>query len=158
MRMFQKRAKGTALARDSHAMLTIQARCSKFSHGHEVTPSDFNKGVTEGLRADPDGPVAQWILRELQDLACTWKRIELPAAPDAAADAPLNCYYESTTTGTTIWSKPAVVAAVERFCTMRDTAEVALQVRQAGKKRATTFRQQQRATTTARLARRTGAI
>tara|TARA_B110000211_G_scaffold198632_1_gene228606 strand:- start:8 stop:472 length:465 start_codon:yes stop_codon:yes gene_type:complete len=145
MHMFQKRAKGTALARNSHAMLTLQSRCSKYSHGTSVTPSDFNKGVTEALRASPDGPVAQWILRELQDLACTWTRIELPAAADAAADAPLLCYYANVTDGTSTWSKPAVVAAMERFDAMRDAVQVARKARRAGKLRASTFKQQRRA-------------
>ena len=145
MHMFQTRAKGTALARDSHAMLTLQSSCSKFSHGTSVTQSDFSKGLTAALRASPDGPVAQWILRELQDLACTWTRIEMPAARGAAADAPLQCYYASATDGTTTWTKPPVVAAMERFCAMRDAVEVAAQARQAGKQRASAFRQQQRA-------------
>ena len=145
MHMFQTRAKGTALARDSHAMLTLQSSCSKFSHGTSVTQSDFSKGLTAALRASPDGPVAQWILRELQDLACTWTRIEMPAARGAAADAPLQCYYASATDGTTTWTKPPVVAAMERFSAMRDAVEVAGQAREAGKQRASAFRQQQRA-------------
>ena len=142
--MFQKRAKGTVLARDSHAMLTLQSSCSKFSHGTLVTQSDFNKGLTAALRASPDGHVAQWILRELQDLACTWTRVEMPAARDATADAPLRCYYASVTEGTTTWTKPPVVAAMERFSAMRNAAEVSGQARQAGKQRASVFRQQQR--------------
>ena len=126
-------------------MLTLQSSCSKFSHGTSVTQSDFSKGLTAALRASPDGPVAQWILRELQDLACTWTRIEMPAARGAAADAPLQCYYASATDGTTTWTKPPVVAAMERFSAMRDAVEVAGQARQAGKQRASAFRQQQRA-------------
>jgi hypothetical protein len=126
-------------------MLTLQSSCSKFSHGTSVTQSDFSKGLTAALRASPDGPVAQWILRELQDLACTWTRIEMPAARGAAADAPLQCYYASATDGTTTWTKPPVVAAMERFSAMRDAVEVAGQAREAGKQRASAFRQQQRA-------------
>ena len=141
MHMFQKRAKGTALANDSHAMMTLQSSCSKFSHGTSVTQSDFNKGLTDALRASPDGPVAQWILQELQDLACAWTRVEMPAAEDAAVDTPLRSYYARAMDGTTTWSKPPVVAAMERFTAMRDAAEVSDQARQAGKKRARTFRQ-----------------
>ena len=144
MHMFQKRAKGTALARDSHAMLTLQSSCSKFSHGTSVTLSDFSKGVTEALRASPDGPIAQWILRELQDLACTWMCIEMPAARGATADAPLQCYYARAADGTTTWTMPPVVAAMKRFSAMRDAVKVAGHARQAGKHRASAFRQQQR--------------
>ena len=109
-----------------------------------MSQSDFNSGTTAALRAEPNGPVAQWILRELQDLACIWTRTEMPAAEDAAADAPLQCYYTSAEDGTATWSKPAVVAAMERFSAMRNAAEVSGQARQAGKQRASVFRQQQR--------------
>ena len=139
MHMFQKRAKGTALAKDSHAMLTLQTSCSKFSHGTSLTESDFIKGVTDALRESSDGPVAQWILQELQDFACAWKRIEMPAAAGAAADAPLQCYYARTADGTTTWSKPASVAAMEELCTIRDSPEITTgAARRTAKKRAKT--------------------
>ena len=155
--MFQARAKGTALAENSHAMLTLQTTCSNFSQGHEVTQLDFNKGVTEALRASPDGPVAQWILQELQDLASSWRCVRTPAATgaatgasaatdteaaDAAPDSPLRCCYVNATDGTTTWTKPAVVAAMESFAAMRDAVEVSIQSRREGKQRASTYRQQ----------------
>ena len=106
-----------------------------------MSQSDFNSGTTAALRAEPNGPVAQWILRELQDLACIWTRTEMPAAEDAAADAPLQCYYTSAEDGTATWSKPAVVAAMERFSAMRDAHDVVdKKKRRAGKKRTETFR------------------
>ena len=113
-------------------MLTLQTTCSNFSQGHEVTQLDFNKGVTEALRASPDGPVAQWILQELQDLASSWRCVRrTPAATGVATGA-------SAATDTEAWTKPAVVAAMESFAAMRDAVEVSIQSRREGKQRAST--------------------
>ena len=141
--VLQKRAKGTQLASDSHVMLTLKTHLSEQSPGHEISRADFDSGITQAMRNDPDGPVAQWVLRELQDLACRWTRVDGAVAGHSGADAPPACYYVHDVHGTQT-TKPALVAAIERFDAMRAKMDTANDARAAKMRQATIAKQELR--------------
>ena len=124
-------------------MLTLKTHLSEQSAGHEISRADFDSGITQALRKDPDGPVAQWVLRELQDLACRWTRVDNAAADLGGADASPTCYYVHDVHGTRT-TKPALVAAIERFDAMRAKADTANGVRAKKKREATLAKQELR--------------
>jgi len=76
------------------------------------TESVFERGVIDVIHEDEHGAVAQWILKEIQKFAAQWKVDVLDGVP----------FYTHPTLGTT-WTKPPVVAAVERFAQLCSDAE-----------------------------------
>ena len=78
----------------------------------QCTASVFELGIVDAIHKDEHGAVAQWILKEIQKFAAEWKGDDLDGVP----------FYTHPTLGTT-WTKPAVVAAVERFAQLCSDAE-----------------------------------
>ena len=86
MSMLKKRAKGTALDGDAHAifslrtLLATQASQSRLDL-HKRADSligerEFKRGIIAAISKDPNGHVAQWLLKELQDEAALWSELE----------------------------------------------------------------------------------
>ena len=76
------------------------------------TESVFERGVIDVIHEDEHGAVAQWILKEIQKFAAQWEVDVFDGVP----------FYTHPTLGTT-WTKPPVVAAVERFAQLCSDAE-----------------------------------
>jgi hypothetical protein len=105
----KERAKGTALSRDSVAVFKFKSRMARQSAHGKITIREWELGIVEEMWANEDGAVAQWLLRELQDLASEW-------VAHATEDA---TFYVHATQGKT-WTKPPLVAAVERVAGLRE--------------------------------------
>ena len=110
MMMIDRRAKKTALAGNSHAIFKLKEVLHKQAEHDDITELEWEKGLVAVMRADESGPVAEWIMRELQTLARQWKEVA------RRADGAL--YYSHRTLGKT-WTKPPVVSAMEHFEALR---------------------------------------
>ena len=94
MRVLKKRAKHTGLNGDAHAMLSLkmlltqQASRSRRSESadlqlssaaidedehEEIGPDEFARGLVIAIEKNPNGRVAQWIVKELKDAGAKWK-------------------------------------------------------------------------------------
>ena len=131
--MLQKRAKGTALDGDSHAIFSLktllaqQASLSQKDrvlgrlpsmkskidltaveanedHG-EIGIREFARGMMKAVVLKPNGAVAEWILKELQDEAAEWVTHETEEG---------KLFYLHETEGKQQWGKPELVSEMER--------------------------------------------
>jgi hypothetical protein len=109
LKFLRKRAKihDTGIAFKFKETLHAQAE-----HSHEITEVEFERGLVVAMREDAQGPIAQWILRELQDLAAGWKPVEFEG----------EAFYSHPTLGSS-WTKPELVTAMEHFEQLRSEAE-----------------------------------
>lgn len=107
-RLLAKRAKGTVLEGNAHAIFALRTLlASQASHG-EIRGEEFATGLWKSIEADPNGAVAQWILLELMEEAERWDQYEYPAPGGAHA-----VLYRHPTAGD-VREKPAVLVAMER--------------------------------------------
>ena len=77
MHMMQTRAKGTVLDGNSQAIFKLQRALEEqaaHDEGSEIGTKEFESGLYKVLLAEPNGAVAQWILKEAQDDAARWTR------------------------------------------------------------------------------------
>ena len=74
MTMLKKRAKGTALDGDAHAIFTLKTLLAEQAEHGGIGRAEFRSGMVKALRKEPNGAPAQWILNELQDAAEQWAR------------------------------------------------------------------------------------
>ena len=131
--MLQKRAKGTALDGDSHAIFSLktllaqQASLSQKDrvlgrlpsmkskidltaveanedHG-EIGIREFARGMMKAVVLKPNVAVAEWILKELQDEAAEWVTHETEEG---------KLFYLHETEGKQQWGKPELVSEMER--------------------------------------------
>ena len=94
--LVQTRGQGTALAHSARSVAALKETLSVRSaprrataHGTAgasapVGPGEFRDGIFAEMRREPNGPVAQWIWKELQ-VCSTGVRKELPTFPSARA-------------------------------------------------------------------------
>ena len=121
--MLKKRAKGTLLYGDMHAIFTLktlmakQAECAHSSsrvnlmahsaddHHGDIDKFAFAKGIMKALVKDPDGHVADWILKELQMEAAEWSE---------HIDTDGRTFYRHETNSTMQWKTPLIIEEMER--------------------------------------------
>jgi hypothetical protein len=112
MMMVDKRAKKTALGGNSHAIFKLKEVLHKQAEHDEITELEWESGLVAMMRADESGPVAEWIMYELQTIARQWKEVV------HLEDGTL--FYCHRTLGKT-WQKPPVVSAMEHFEALRSS-------------------------------------
>jgi uncharacterized membrane protein YgcG len=110
MMMIDRRAKKTALGGNSHAIFKLKEVLHKQAEHDEITELEWERGLVAVMHADESGPVAEWIMRELQTLARQWKEVV------HREDGSLS--YSHRTLGETR-KKPPVVSAMEHFEALR---------------------------------------
>ena len=140
--MLQMRATGTPLHGNAHAIFSLNMlltqqvvgeaaalagdggrmtvkRFSLDRRGSEtdevdVGESEFARGVAKAILRDPNGPVAEWILKEIQIEAAEWSTH--CTVPDCRP------YWRHDTDGATVWREPEIIAAL-RSCALACGAE-----------------------------------
>ena len=109
MNVLKKRAKGTALDGNSHAVFTLKDQLHEIAEDdHAISKFTWEKGIMATMRKDENGAVTQWVLRELQNLACDWTT-QTSDEHDGAE------YYHNDTTEEQTWVKPPALAALQRL-------------------------------------------
>jgi hypothetical protein len=109
MFMLEKRAKGTALAGDSHAIFTLNTHLAKQAseggdeHG-EIGVTEFARGLMRSMLDEPNGHVADWILKELQSEEAEW----------SVHDHEGRTYYRHDTSGDVQWMMPEILVEMAR--------------------------------------------
>ena len=78
----------------------------------EIEAMAFAKGLCIAIRSDPNGAVAQWVLKELMEEANRWSTAF--TEPDAET-AETHLFYEHDAGGRATWTKPPIVCAAERI-------------------------------------------
>ena len=81
----------------------------------EVNDEAFAKGLRIAIRRDPNGAVAQWILKELMDESGCWYTAYADVDARDGSGNTSRVYYIHDVDGRTQWTKPAVVEAAERI-------------------------------------------
>ena len=99
--MVQRRAKGTVL--DGNSLAIFQLKEKLVGDGETVGKAEFERGMYDVICAEPNGAVAQWILKEAQDEAACW-------SSHLSGDRP---FYSHTRFDAT-WTKPQVLVEMER--------------------------------------------
>ena len=112
LRVLRKRAKINKTALPGIAFRFKETLHAQAEHAHDITEVEFERGLVVAMREDDQGPIAQWILRELQDLAAGWEPVELEG----------KIFYAHPTLGTSR-TKPELVTAMEHFEQLRSEAE-----------------------------------
>jgi hypothetical protein len=141
--LLQKRAKGTALEGDMHAIFTLKtllaqqarkkngtgkkrqssviagrqslvdlrAHGSHEDHG-EIGVREFARGITKAVVLKPNGNVAEWILKELQEEANEWSEHVHEG----------RVYFRHERDGKNVWKKPEIVEEMERCAALAGVA------------------------------------
>ena len=109
IRVIKKRAKGSTLNGNAHAIFTLKTQLQKAGGGDDedadLGVERFAQGMMEVVRSAPEGPVAQWILSELQAEANAWStHTHLKDGRE---------YFVHDTTAARQWTKPTIVAVME---------------------------------------------
>ena len=109
MNVLKKRAKGTALDGNSHAVFTLKDQLHEIAEDdHAISKFTWEQGIMATMRKDENGAVTQWVLRELQNLACDWTT-QTSDGYDGAE------YYHNGSSEEQTWDKPPVLAALQRL-------------------------------------------
>ena len=111
MMMIDRRAKKTALGGNSHAIFKLKGVLHKQAEHDEITELEWERGLVAVMRTDESGPVAEWIMYELQTLARQWKEVV------HLEDGTL--FYSNRKLGLKTWTKPPIVSAMEHFEALR---------------------------------------
>jgi hypothetical protein len=129
MHLLQRRAQGTVLDGNSHAMFTLQELCEKQAAHGEIGVKEFSSGLHAAVVGDPNGAVAQWILKELQDEAAGWTAHVHDADDDTHAT-----YYAHSKRGakSTVWERPRVLVEMDR-CSQTLSVDGAAEARRAAR-------------------------
>ena len=132
MRVLKKRAKHTGLNGDAHAIFSLkmllaqQASRSRRSesadlqlssteidedeHG-EIGQDEFARGLVIAIEKDPNGHVAQWIVKELKDAGAKWKtKVSFVQEGDQEEEVVIYTHRSHGSTRT----KPVLLAELER--------------------------------------------
>jgi len=106
MQMLKKRAKGTALDGDAHAIFTLRTLLSKqaSSDNGEIGVKEFARGLMKTMLTEPNGHVAEWILKELQSEAEEWSTHEHEG----------RTYFRYDVTHETQWDEPEILIEMRR--------------------------------------------
>ena len=106
MHLLKRRATGTTLSGNSHAIFTLKKLLAQQADHGEIGVKEWSSGLHAAIVGDPNGAVAQWILKELQDEAAGWS---------AHKDLEGRPYYShSSRPGETSWVRPQVILEMER--------------------------------------------
>ena len=125
MHMLQARAKGTALNGDAHAIFSLRTLMEESAmEGSEgggeavISSREFGTGLIEAVRRDPDGAVARWILKELQDEAEQWEELgeEEESAEEVVGGRPssLTALWRHRGSGEMVDVRPTLLVEVAR--------------------------------------------
>ena len=135
MHLLQRRAKGTALDGNSHAIFTLQQLLEKQAAHGEIEVKEFTSGLHAAVVGDPNGAVAQWILKELQDEAAGWT-----AHVHSADDGTHATYYSHSKRGakSTVWERPRVLVEMDR-CSQTLSVDGAAEARRAARVEGTAY-------------------
>ena len=121
MKMLKRRAKGTPLAGDSHAIFSLKTLLAKEGgdasgeHG-EIRIDVFARGIMKAIMNQNEN-VSEWILSELQLSASEWTVL---ADVDEGST-----FYVNVRTGARRRSKPQIVAETERLAELAREGAVA---------------------------------
>ena len=104
MHMFQKRARGTELDGNSHAIFSVRSLLAEQAAHGEIRRDEFAQGLVAAVLRAPNSAVAGWILTELMEEAARW---------EATMTGRGEIVYSHSKHGATVREKPAIVAAME---------------------------------------------
>jgi hypothetical protein len=153
MRVLKKRAKHTGLNGDAHAIFSLkmllaqQASRSRQSesadlqlssaatdedeHG-EIGPDEFARGLVIAIEKDPNGHVAQWIVKELKDAGAMWKtKVSIVREGDTEEEVVIYTHRSHGSTRT----KPVLLVELERCAAALSGKERQLQLKAKKSKR-----------------------
>ena len=121
MFMLQKRAKGTALDGNAHAIFKLKqllASQSEDSAGRrdssglgKIGKIEFTRGLFAAMRNDPNGACGQWLLLEMMDAVDLWEEHE--HRDDGTGE--VKSFYVHTETGVKSWKKPPLLVEMARI-------------------------------------------
>ena len=134
MRMLKLRAH-TGLSGDVHAMFTLNTLIAEQAGGEDsarggtsIGVHEFTMGIMKSVTQNPNGHVAEWILKEMQDEAAEWSTLH---ADDGRV------FYRHGSDGASVWDKPLILAEMERCVAVAVQAESSVESpRRGGRKRA----------------------
>ena len=128
MFMLQKRAKGTALDGNAHAIFKLKqllASQSEDSAGRrdssglgKIAKLEFTHGLFAAMRNDPNGACCQWLLLEMMDAVDLWEEHE--HRDDGTGE--VRSFYVHTETGVKSWKKPPLLVEMARITAMLQRA------------------------------------
>ena len=128
MFMLQKRAKGTALDGNAHAIFKLKqllASQSEDSAGRrdssglgKIGKIEFTRGLFAAMRNDPNGACGQWLLLEMMDAVDLWEEHE--HRDDGTGE--VRSFYVHTETGVKSWKKPPLLVELARITAMLQRA------------------------------------
>ena len=128
MFMLQKRAKGTALDGNAHAIFKLKqllASQSEDSAGRrdssglgKIGKLEFTHGLFAAMRNDPNGACCQWLLLEMMDAVDLWEEHE--HRDDGTGD--VKSFYVHTETAVKSWKKPPLLVEMARITAMLQRA------------------------------------
>jgi hypothetical protein len=132
MRVLKKRAKHTGLNGDAHAIFSLKMllaqqasrsrRCESadlqlssaeidVDEDGEIGPDEFARGLVIAIEKDPNGHVAQWIVKELKDAGAKWKtKVSIVREGDQEEEAVIYTHRSHGSTRT----KPVLLVELER--------------------------------------------
>jgi len=130
MHLLKRRATGTTLSGNSHAIFTLKKLLAQQADHGEIGVKEWSSGLHAAIVGDPNGAVAQWILKELQDEAAGWSAHDHDGRP---------YYSHSSRPGETSWMRPQVVLEMERCAQLLSADGAATARRAAGMMHAEMF-------------------
>jgi hypothetical protein len=125
MFMLQRRAKGTALDGNAHAIFKLKQLLASQSRVHskdgtarrdssglgKIGKTEFAHGLFAAMRNDPNGACGQWILLEMMDAVEKWEEHE--HRDDGTGE--VKSFYFHTKTRVTSWEKPPLLVEMARI-------------------------------------------
>ena len=105
MHVLKRRATGTSLDGNSLAIFALKKILAQQADHGEIRVGEWSSGLHAAIVGDPNGAVAQWILKELQDEAAGWLVHEHEGRP---------YYAHSSRPGETSWVRPQIIVEMER--------------------------------------------
>ena len=113
MHVLKRRAKGTKLNGNSHAIFTLKKLLEDQADHGDIGVKEWSTGLHAAIVGDPNGAITQWILKELQDEAAGWSAHEHEGRP---------YYSHSRRPQDTSWVRPQVIIEMERCAQLLSAA------------------------------------